>query len=360
MHRWSPAATLVVIAPLIAEVLSGSTLVTDIPGLVFFIPLYGAGALLVRECVRRRGRGWGSVLILGIAFGIVEEGLAVQALFNPDVISSAAWGARAGGHVAGFYGVFTEAVLVYHAVWSITIPIVLTELLFPARADRPFLSRKGLAVTAAAYAVGVVLVGMIAHGVMLAESRENYWAPAGTRAFTAFLVVALGFAALVPRGSGTARTRPGATTPPAWMPLLTGAGGGLAFLALMDLPVRYAKTLTKGTNALVPMLGGATIVLLLGWLVRRWQAAEDWGDGHRLALVGGALLVVPVIPVLQRVGSAGDRIGLAVLEAALLALLVRFAVTIRARGGAAPADPGAREREGPALSGDRASGYRRS
>jgi hypothetical protein len=49
-----------------------------------FIPLYGGGAVLIREVVRRRGGGWPAIVVLAAAFGVVEEGLATQSLFNPD------------------------------------------------------------------------------------------------------------------------------------------------------------------------------------------------------------------------------------------------------------------------------------
>lgn len=44
--------------------------------------MYGAGALLIRETTRRAGRGSATMLILGIAYGLIEEGLIDQMLFN--------------------------------------------------------------------------------------------------------------------------------------------------------------------------------------------------------------------------------------------------------------------------------------
>lgn len=70
--------TLALLSPLTAEVLTGST-----PILPFLFPttilyqvlFYGSGALLIREAVRRRGLGWPSIVLLGGAYGILEEGL---------------------------------------------------------------------------------------------------------------------------------------------------------------------------------------------------------------------------------------------------------------------------------------------
>jgi hypothetical protein len=49
-------------------------------GIVCF---YGAGVVLIREIAQRlRLSAWG-VVLLGCAFALVEEGLALQTIFNP-------------------------------------------------------------------------------------------------------------------------------------------------------------------------------------------------------------------------------------------------------------------------------------
>jgi hypothetical protein len=45
-------------------------------------PMYGGGALLIREIVRRKGRGWPSIILLALAYGILGEGIATESLFN--------------------------------------------------------------------------------------------------------------------------------------------------------------------------------------------------------------------------------------------------------------------------------------
>src|SRR6185437_16296228 len=85
-RRWMAALALYLLAPITAELLTGST-----PPLQFVNPLsflfltalYGSGALLVRETVRRRGLGWWSVILLGAAYGVLEEGLVVTSWMNP-------------------------------------------------------------------------------------------------------------------------------------------------------------------------------------------------------------------------------------------------------------------------------------
>src|ERR1051326_7606396 len=82
---WKPVLTLLVLAPSIGELLSGSS-----PPLQFFNPifflllvgLYGCGALLVRETAARRSLNSTGILLCGAAYGIIEEGLMCKSFFN--------------------------------------------------------------------------------------------------------------------------------------------------------------------------------------------------------------------------------------------------------------------------------------
>ena len=63
-----PVAFLLLLAPLIAEVLWGTTTVSDSAGYLAQIGLYGGGAVLIREVSCRWGGGWPSILLLGAAY----------------------------------------------------------------------------------------------------------------------------------------------------------------------------------------------------------------------------------------------------------------------------------------------------
>lgn len=88
-HLSSPrkaALFLFFFSPVIGELVSGNA-----PPLVFFGPahfiflsiIYGSSALLIRELIVRWGKGWPSLLALGFAYGIVNEGLAAKTFFDP-------------------------------------------------------------------------------------------------------------------------------------------------------------------------------------------------------------------------------------------------------------------------------------
>src|SRR5215208_7980839 len=87
--RMAPVLLLLVIAPLVAEFLLGDVTLASLPALVLFIPLYGGGALLIREVVRRRGGGWPAIVVFAAAFGVVEEGFGDSVAVQPGLCTSA-------------------------------------------------------------------------------------------------------------------------------------------------------------------------------------------------------------------------------------------------------------------------------
>lgn len=93
-QRLGPVRLLLVLAlavfsPIAAESLVGYDDSTGDPlallsGLFFFIPLYGAPAVLLREAARRFGIGWGGVLAIAAALGVVQAGIIDQSMFSED------------------------------------------------------------------------------------------------------------------------------------------------------------------------------------------------------------------------------------------------------------------------------------
>src|ERR1700685_1822282 len=81
-----PALALFFVAPLVAEFLLGDLPIKLLPALVVLAPMYGGGALVIREVVRRTGRGWPSIVLLGMAYAIFEEAFTTQSLFNPNYL----------------------------------------------------------------------------------------------------------------------------------------------------------------------------------------------------------------------------------------------------------------------------------
>ncbi|MEZ4616028.1 MAG: hypothetical protein R2867_11070 [Caldilineaceae bacterium] len=305
---------LLLLAPWIAEVLFGATPASNIGGLLVVGPLYGCGALLVRELARRQGTGWGRIALLGAAYGIIEEGLAIGSLSNANLFNSG----LLGGRLWGINWVWSEWTIGYHIVWSMTIPILLTELLFPARRREPWLERGGLIVVGVIYLLAATALGAIFRFAV----TSDYRAPSSVIVGEVLIVAVLVTLALrwPPR-------RPAAlmagTAPKPWLVGLVALVLAVAWFALLDLP----HLLRVGALVLLPM--GLDLLLAGGvaTLLRRWSAAGSlWRDRHRLALILGALPVSIAWGFLFV--TAGNRIDQLFLGGAgliTLLLLVFFA-----------------------------------
>lgn len=109
-------------------------------------PMYGFGAILVRETARRWGGGWASVVLLAAAYALVEEGPVDQLLWNDSYAGQDLLHGPSYVPALGMSVELTQAVLALHTVWSICVPIAIVEAFVPDR--RPWLGRVGLAVVA--------------------------------------------------------------------------------------------------------------------------------------------------------------------------------------------------------------------
>jgi hypothetical protein len=326
--RKRAALTLAVLTPLIAELALGSTPLHLAFLLVLWLPIYGAGVLLIREVVRRAGGGWPSLVLLGLAYELIEDGLGLQALTSPHLYGAAGWAPRPFGLNTAYW----ESNAGYHVVFSVLIPIALTNLLFPAHRDRPYLRRGGLIAVAACAVLGVALLRVSVPPSQDPGYTAPLWATLGCVAAVAVLaVVALG---VLPRRTRRRSTGPGADVagraPAAPAAGAYGAVAAVAFMAL-TFPFGGAEqpAFTHGSWVLVPMAAAAVLVVGSMWLLARWSRATGWSDRHRLWLIGGALLGHTAFGLVGVVHSALDRAGLAAI--AVLTLLVVVALLRRTR-----------------------------
>jgi hypothetical protein len=314
LRRIAPAVGLFFLAPLVAEYLLGNLPITMLPALLVLAPFYGGGALLIREVARRRGLGWPSIILFALAFGVLEEGLTTQSLFNPNYANQRLLDY---GFIPalGIGLPWTLFVLALHTVWSISVPIALVEVLTLDRQTTPWLGRVGLAVTAVLFVIGA--------GISTAINMAlwPYVASVPQFAGAVLAIVALVAAAFVVGRPAAGAAQKAAGQGPAPSPWLVGGAAlvaGAVFMALRSLPL--------SVPAWVVVLGFLLLSAVVVLLVRSWSARPGWGDQQRLALAGGALLTYawhafvesPVVPV----SPAVDLIGDVVFGLGAVALLV--------------------------------------
>src|SRR5437588_326461 len=148
-----PKLFLLLLTPGIPEYLSASSQITLLvinPPLFFLllaanIGLYGSGVILIREAMIRWKKGWASVFLLGVAYGIVEEGLALWTLFNP--LAQPVGNLGFYGHWLGVNWVWTVGLLIFHSVYSIGLPIFLFGLVFPELKHKSLVTGAGITIS---------------------------------------------------------------------------------------------------------------------------------------------------------------------------------------------------------------------
>ncbi|HEY1094257.1 MAG TPA: hypothetical protein VGE61_06120 [Glycomyces sp.] len=160
--RLLPVLALAVFAPIAAESLVGYDDTTGDPlallaGLFIFIPLYGAPAVLLRETARRFGLGWGAVLAIAAALGVVQAGIIDQSMFSQDYRGIDYWQDLVGPTWIPAFGLAASSALTFvlgHMIMSFAAPIALVEGLAPRLAGRPWLRPFGLVVAGVLYVAG--------------------------------------------------------------------------------------------------------------------------------------------------------------------------------------------------------------
>ncbi|MDR8413634.1 hypothetical protein MTP10_33475 [Nonomuraea sp. 3-1Str] len=312
--RWA-ALLLAGLTPVVAELTLGNPPLRQAWLLLLWTPIYGAGTVLIRELVRRTGRGWPAILLLGAAYGIVEEGLALQALTSPTIYGVAGWAPR----ILGLNSAYTELNIPYHAVFSVALPILLVDLIVPELRRRPYLGRTGLVVAGVVFVLGALLLRWTT-----AFIDPGYQAPSAALAAFVLVIAVLVVLALrfVPRPAAAApRTVPAP-------PVVACLAGVVAFgyLALL-FPFGGARhpAFTEGGWVVVPMVAAALLAVVAGVLLRRWTAHGGWGDRHSLALAGGALVAHTVFGVIANGENVTDRVSLAALGLVMIGLLALLA-----------------------------------
>ncbi len=314
----APWLALFFLAPAIGELLSGSS-----PPAEFFSPfgltllclLYGSGAILVRELTYRWGGGWRRVLLLGAAYGIIEEGLMVKSWFDPNWMDLGVLGTY--GRFAGLNWVWAAGLTLYHTVYSIGLPILLTTILFPARRDEPWVGRRGMIVLLALFFADVV-AGFL--------WMTPYRPPAA-----AYLLAAIGTAVLIWIARRTAAPRRAPEAHPLggpWRMFLLGLGWAIAFfIQLWALP-----------STRMPVLALLALLVAFSWasiaLAKRLEAGAVFGSPrHALALGSGVLAFLVLCAPLQEMdmSRADNPAGMAVVGAAAALFLLWMAWRLRIR-----------------------------
>jgi hypothetical protein len=268
---WLPAVGLFFVAPLVAEFLLGNLSLKLLPALIVLAPMYGGGALLIREMVRGKQRGWRSILLLGAAYTLIEEGFVTQSLFNPDYLRmhmhllDHAWIPALG--IGAWWTLFMFNV---HTFWSIAVSIALVEAVVPARATMPWLGAIGKSVVAVLFLAG------LAANFHFTINQDHFFASQVQFLSTGVICLLLIVSAfLLP--SQTPRRASG----PVPHPWLTGAVAFILGLAVLLIPSGW------NWRAVTAML---FVDFLFLSLMLALSGRTQWTPLHQLSLAAGGAL----------------------------------------------------------------------
>ncbi|MCH5585756.1 hypothetical protein MK805_12460 [Shimazuella sp. AN120528] len=310
------AFTLVVLTPLIAELALGSTPIRMAWLILLWLPIYGSGILLVREAVRRTNRSWPSIVLLGLAYELAEDGIGLQALTSPHLYGAADWGAR----ILGLNFPYWEANAMYHIIFSSVIPIFLTDLLFPSHRNFPYLKKTGMITTGIVAIFGVVILRI----TVPPTQDPGYTAPLPVIICFTIAILILSFIALKVIPPQKPMPYTANSVPPIWLLSIIGFFG-VIFLLALTFPFGSAKQpgFTKGLWVLLPMILALILASSMYLIIKYWSKSIKWTNVHALSLIGGACVGHTVAGIFVA-NTYVDRIGLiiiAILTTVLLFLL---------------------------------------
>lgn len=275
-RRLSPVILLYFLTPLIAEFLLGNLSASMIALILPLALMYGTGAVLIRELVRQSGRGWPSLILLAIAYGLIEEGIVTQSLFNPNYLHLRLLDY---GFIPalGIGAPWLIYVISLHVIWSISVPIALTEALFVGLGDRPWLGKIELGVVGLIFIAGLVLLTVVSY------QQNPYLASPAQFTLTAALVVAFSLAAfLLPNRSQPASTQAPHPLVLFWVASLCGS-----VLMLLQL---FAEQSWHWSWLVTVAVALVVEMLFVFWMVR-FAYHRTWNNRQRFALMAGGLSV---------------------------------------------------------------------
>lgn len=304
-----------VITPGIPEYLTGSSKLDSIIydpvfffiGLFLNIALYTTGALLIREFSIKFNKGWFSTLLLGVAYGIMEEGVAVHTFLltsgNP-VGSLGTYGRYAG--IDWMWALFISS---FHSIFSIGLPLLLLSTAYAKYSRESLLGRNAkLAVSF------IFLIDVIAANLFVAGISGRPVPTAGEYAVMLALVTILIFAAY--------------SAPGHWLSNKGTPGQGVIKLYLLGLMVfplyliyAYLPSLHSFADRVPPILEALAYIfqsLLIARIIAHCMPKVN-NRRHKFALALG--LITPLLiwaEIMQLIGASALITIVAIIAIVLL------------------------------------------
>jgi len=282
-RTWYVVLTLCFFAAVIPETLTTTStsvakIITQPASLPFIMLFYGLADLLIREALVRRRLGWVSLIVLGIAFGFMNEG----------VIAGTWYTVKPGGYA--FIGqidyTWAVALTVFHVFISVIAPIAFIETIFPSRAGLPLLRRRGIIISSVIF----LLLTMV---FLFVESYRPYRILVFALALT-LAIIALRLPAAHP--SNLSAAPPPSLWRLRWVGFFTMLGFFVLIYAIPPITLKLAGAHVVAAQYvdIVFFMLFSAFILRIG---RGWTARSGWSLRHTLALITGVLAFPSLLTV---------------------------------------------------------------
>jgi hypothetical protein len=299
---------LALMSPVIAEMLSGSS-----PPLEFFNPfsfmlllgLYGAGVLLAREISVIWNLGWAGIVVLGVAYGILEEGVAIKSFFDPLWMDLGGLGEY--GRYLGTNWVWAVWLTIYHASVSITLPIIIFNIVYPGLRNERLLTGRRFKIV-----LGILIVDVLVCTLLL-----NPYVPF-LPMYVLSIAAVLGFVLYAKHVPGRFFAPTGAH--PTWGPLRFAVLGFLLLLSNFLLAGAFVET---GAPPIVPVMLMLAVCMYIALMIKRHLGTEG-NLPHKAHFVAGMLSFFVVLGLLLEMGGILGMSAVAVVTALLTIDFVRW------------------------------------
>lgn len=340
--RWkriAPALTLMLMAPLLAEVLPGATRFSSLFVLPIEMCVWGGGTLLIRAAVRRWRLGWLNMLFLAMALAIAEECLIQQTSLAPMVIQLKG---EVYARALGVNYVYFLWAIVYETVFVVFLPVYLVELLFPNRREALWISKPGLVAVIALFLFG----SFLAWFSWTRFARPNvFHVPVYNPPLLAVLlagtaICGLTFLALGPFRNNLAHESKPLRPPPSWLLGTMGAVWAVLWYGLVLLAFGIAPSFPSSVAV------GAGLLLVVGILLSmpRWTIDARWHRSQTFVAIFGTMLGSMIVGFIGFIGATPMDLYFKILIN-ILAVVLLIALGLRVRSEAASVRTGSADED---------------
>ena len=170
-QRTKALITLLVCPPILTEIVSGNTPVhalLDPRVAVFLFLAYSWPLLVIRELALRWRVSKLGVFVLGLGYGVLNEGLLAQTLLRAEHVPIGQFDHYV--YAGGFNFSWAVVIVPWHALLAVAFPLALIGGLFPSCAEQRWLGSRTMAALAGTFAAAIIFVAAVRkpHRQMLA------------------------------------------------------------------------------------------------------------------------------------------------------------------------------------------------